>query len=88
MLIVSQSDIDGNGLFTDKPIPSGKLIGEIFQIHIRRWVNHSRNPNTTIVVHRGKLALKATRNIGKNEEITVDYRHPLNPWKGQYDFKL
>jgi SET domain-containing protein len=88
MLYVAESKIEGKGLFTDSPIARGKLIGEVFQIHIKRWVNHSRDANTTIIIRNGKKILQAIRPIVANEELTTDYRNPLNPWKGQYDFEL
>ena len=41
--------------------------------NIARYANHSCNPNSESVIWRGRVFVKALRNIKPGEEITYDY---------------
>jgi uncharacterized protein len=41
--------------------------------NVARYANHSCNPNAESVVWRGRVFIKALRNIKPGEEITYDY---------------
>ncbi len=41
--------------------------------NIARYANHSCNPNAEPVIFRGRVFIKALRNIKPGEEITYDY---------------
>jgi hypothetical protein len=84
MLSIRPSPIDGSGLFTDSPIPEGKLItiagyqktGTWIQNHLSRYINHSRQHNAIVHELPGFLLVMASRDIQPNEEIVVNYDMP------------
>lgn len=47
---------------------------------VTRYLNHSSNPNSGI---RGRVVLRAIKNIKRGEEITIDYSttEEYTPWK-------
>jgi hypothetical protein len=41
--------------------------------NVARYANHSCNPNTESIIWRGRVFIKALRNLKPGEEITYDY---------------
>ena len=83
-LTISQSKIDGLGLFATKDIPEGTNLGitHIFDSkfennYIRTplggFFNHSLSPNCKIVEFDRYLNLKTIKRIRKGEELTAVY---------------
>ena len=74
---VKASDIEGMGLFADKPFKDGDLIMPAVVIGHRteagRYLNHSPNPNAVMVANGDGVDLYAIRDIS-DEEITTNYR--------------
>jgi len=52
------------------------------------FANHSRAPNTTIIRKNGKNVVVSLRTIEEGEEITLDYRNKLNPYREFYSFRV
>jgi len=78
---VSDSLIDGSGLFLIKPMKAGDIIGSAMlngrKTEIGRFTNHSGNPNAKMVVtDKDNINLVAIRQI-EDEEITTDYRETM-----------
>ena len=78
---VADSIIQGEGLYTTKPIKAGSVIMPARVKDKRtlggRYVNHSFIPNAIMKVNGENIDLVALRDIGL-EEITCDYRDSLN----------
>ncbi len=86
-LYTAPSDIHGFGLFSDEQIKENEKIGIIFnrisntgifandfkENLFGRFTNHSKNPNTKIVLQQGHIILQAISMIDPSEEITADY---------------
>jgi len=84
-LYITQSEIEGEGLFTSTNIPKGVIITEIADLSDRRdtsddWVNkfghkinHSDNPNITTILIGTKFFIKSLRDINSGEELVDDY---------------
>ena len=88
-MTVKKSKIHGNGLFANRDYKPKEIIAPIYHEAILKWVNHSRTPNATFIDIRGVVYAVCIRPIRKDEEITLDYRHPLNPYlPAEYDFPL
>lgn len=77
-LVVSQSPIHGNGLFTLNDISAGSFICFARVNGVRsqagRFSNHSANPNCEMRASGDDIALFSTRDIGNGDELTIDYR--------------
>lgn len=87
--IVSNSTIDGKGLFATANILSGEVIAPARLSDMRtpagRFTNHAKSPNAIMVLaDNGNINLVAIKDIsgchGGNlgEEITIDYRQALS----------
>lgn len=87
-VMVSDSPIDGRGLFATAPIACGEVIAPARVGDKRtpagRYTNHSINPNARFVLRQnGDLDLVATKDISGmhggdvGEEIVIDYRAAL-----------
>tara|TARA_R110000764_G_scaffold224995_2_gene314346 strand:+ start:1022 stop:1399 length:378 start_codon:yes stop_codon:yes gene_type:complete len=80
-----KSPIQGVGLFASADIISGEYVGivsfENKRSTLGRYVNHSGNPNIKFVPFNDplfpsvNLICNAIRDINKNEELLVNYRH-------------
>jgi len=72
------SDIHGLGLFARNDIESGRVICVVRKNNMRslagRYVNHAKNPNCEFIRNASDLYLKASYNINKDDEITINYR--------------
>lgn len=84
---IAKSPIHGRGMFTKVPFKKGHFICRFINKYFLKFSNHSRAPNASLAKFKGKLIAYALRDINPNEEITLDYRHPLNPYRN-YDFEL
>ena len=84
-LKVTNSNIQGKGLFAQSPIKEGDIIAPAsFNNEKRtpagRYTNHSINPNAKAIIIDGNVYLEAIRDINgchggdSGEEITLDYR--------------
>lgn len=38
-----------------------------------RWINHSCEPNCVPEEHKGRIYIRAARNIAKGQELSIDY---------------
>ena len=79
---VRESGIQGLGLFTTSKIKANTVIGVALRngvkTHAGRYVNHSPNPNTKLIVRdMANIDLVAIRDIDEGEEITTNYRETL-----------
>lgn len=92
--IITDSSIDGKGVFATAPIEIDEVIAPARingkRTPIGRYTNHSKNPNAVMVLKdNGDINLVATKQIqgskGSNlgEEITVNYRQVLELAKGR-----
>jgi SET domain-containing protein len=80
-----KSSIQGVGLFASADIISGEYVGIVSfgnkRSALGRYVNHSGNPNIKFVPFNDplfpsvNLICNAIRDINKNEELLVNYRH-------------
>ena len=63
-----------------------KSNGELFKEHraLGRFINHSENPNTIIILNRNSCSLKTIRDIKEGEEITTDYTPFRNAYLNGY----
>ena len=78
----SDSKIHGVGVFASKNIEKGEIIGDVskdgkYRTTLGRWVNHSKKNNTKFYYRKDGVNMVAVANkdILKNEEIVVNYRH-------------
>jgi len=81
MAEIRPSKIHGVGMFAKMHIGAGiniapARIGEM-RCACGRWMNHSKNPNCMFVLRDGMdgADVIAMRDIAKDEELTVNYRH-------------
>ena len=80
-LYLAPSPIHGNGVFTGKHMPKGTDLGiahtkqgEGYDITpLGKYHNHSATPNCANILNGKNRHLVALRDIGPDEEITVDY---------------
>jgi len=77
-VVVKDSDIEGQGIFTTRDFGEMEFIGTARigdkRTKIGRYTNHSFNPNARSYILEDKILFVATKNIGSDEEITIDYR--------------
>jgi len=81
---VSNSEIDGLGVFAQKNLSSGEIIGQLHKIlklgsdyeftELGRLHNHQEYPNCHNIIIKNKRYLVASRDIKKGEELTTNYR--------------
>lgn len=74
---VSQSEINGNGVFVTHDIkPGEKITARIDngRTPAGRYTNHSEYPNSEPILEDNKGYFSALREIKKGDEITVNYR--------------
>jgi SET domain-containing protein len=73
------SKIQGQGLFANKNILKGEVIGEATindkRTTLTRYINHSSNPNVVFKMINDEVIGFALKKIKKNEELLVNYRH-------------
>jgi len=85
---ISDSEIEGKGLFATAPISVGEKIADALIYGVQtiayRYANHSKTPNAKMVSRvNNNIYLEAIRDISgchggfDGEEITVDYRDSL-----------
>ena len=82
-LIIKDSKINGQGLFTKKDISSGKWLGaahhylwdSIVRTPLGGFVNHSEDPNCQLVrLAKSSVAnLEVIKDIKADEELTLKY---------------
>ena len=84
-LTIKPSKIEGLGLFATETIKKETNLGLthllikddidvlIFRTPLGGFINHSEKPNCERVDHQDKWYLKTTKNINKNEELTLKY---------------
>ena len=81
-LYVSESKIEGQGLFCNNKITSGDEICLARLAGLRtpagRYCNHAVLPNARITIEQGSAVITAVRDIDPREEITVNYREVMN----------
>ena len=41
--------------------------------NLARYINHSCDPNAEVEIENGRIMIHAIKNIGRGEEITIDY---------------
>jgi hypothetical protein len=77
----SASEIHGIGLFTPLDLNGGQILGVSHAFYEGYWYmtthgnyNHSENPNCKLVTKHNINLLAAIKDIGRGEELTVDYR--------------
>ena len=86
---VSDSGIEGQGLFATAPIDFGEIIGPARisgkRTIVGRYTNHAKEPNARAVRWpSGDISFQAIKAISGNkgghlgDEITVDYRQVLS----------
>lgn len=87
--MVSDSKIEGKGVFATGPISAGEPIGPARIAGLRtplgRYTNHAKNPNAMmILLDNDDICMVATREISGckggdlGEEITIDYRQAVS----------
>lgn len=73
------SKIQGQGLFANKSILEGEVIGEATigdkRTTLTRYINHSLDPNVVFKMINNQVIGFALKKIKKNEELVVNYRH-------------
>ena len=84
-LTIKPSQIEGLGLFATETIKKETNLGLthllikddidvlIFRTPLGGFINHSEKPNCERVDHQDKWYLKTTKDINKNEELTLKY---------------
>ena len=85
--VIGQSLIHGQGVIANRNIRKGDNIGNGIEFkyfipyvteNLGVWINHSFNPNSTLVWNNRAWIIVVTRNIFKGEEITLNYEN--TPW--------
>lgn len=75
----ASSKIQGHGLFANKSILKGEVIGEATindkRTTLTRYINHSLNPNVVFKMINNQVIGFAKHEIKKDEELLVNYRH-------------
>ena len=83
-LEIRKSKVDGHGLFTNKDLSSGQILGithikdDRFQNgYIRTplggFFNHSEDPNCEAYIEEDFIKLRTIKQIKKDEELTATY---------------
>ena len=80
-LYVSNSDIAGQGLFTNRKLEVGTELGlshkmiddNLLRTPLGGFINHSEEPNCERKQHNNKWFLKTIQDIDKNIELTLKY---------------
>ena len=85
-LYISNSLIEGNGLFTSSDLPkdnelgithikndSGDFHSGFIRTPLGGFVNHSENPNCTLYECGNYLKMKTAKTIKEGEELTLSY---------------
>lgn len=80
-LTISESTIEGLGLFTKSPVAKDhilglshiKIEGDMVRTPLGGFYNHSDNPNCVKEDMGNEMYLKSLRDIDPGEEITVAY---------------
>lgn len=79
---VMASPIDGQGLFMKGAVKRGDTIMTarrgIYRTQAGRFTNHSKYPNAAMVRGGEDIDLVALMEIGRGDEITIDYRCAIN----------
>ena len=74
-----KSNIHGFGLFAINNIKKNKKIGVAAindkRTTLARYLNHSKNPNVEFIKTNKNIIAYSLKNILKDEELLVDYRH-------------
>jgi len=80
-LYLSDSDLDGQGVFSKREFFEGDLIGPARQEENRtilgRYINHALFPNTQMIMIDGTLHVEALKGISTGVELTLNYRDVL-----------
>lgn len=80
-LSIGDSEIQGTGLFAEKPLIEGEFIMPArlkgMRTQAGRFINHAIRPNAKFVFDGTDLNTVALRDIAAGEEITVNYRDTL-----------
>ena len=88
-LSVGPSEIDGLGVFSDRAIAIGEVIGPAridgMRTLLGRYVNHSPAPNAEYFLDGENLAAVAIRPIAAHEEVLYDYRIGAALWGAKID---
>lgn len=75
---IKNSNIHGFGVFAKCNIPADTIIDialdKLFTTQVGRYVNHSKNPNSSFRRIEENVYLYSMLNIIENTEITIDYR--------------
>jgi len=75
---IKSSDIEGQGVFLTGDVKEGEVFALARLLNNRtpvgRYTNHSDTPNAGPISKDGLGMLVALQDIGKGEEVTVDYR--------------
>ena len=77
---ISNSKINGQGLFVDQDIPKESILFEAINenkkvTHLGSKVNHCNNSNTALVEINNRWFLISTKDLKKNNELTANYNH-------------
>ena len=85
---VKKSDIQGKGVFASKNFKKGELVGMAVtdeealkpsttfrdaRTKLGRYLNHQKKHNASLKSENNTLNIYAVNDIGKDDEITVDY---------------
>lgn len=86
-LIIKDSKIDGQGLFTDKNItaetvlgmshikaPTGSFENDVIRTPLGGFINHSNEPNSELVETDAAFYLVTLKDLKIGDEITVKYQ--------------
>ena len=75
----AKSNIQGFGLFACNAIQKNSIIGDVCiedkRTPLCRFINHSNNPNVAFKKNKKNIIAFALKNIKKNDELLVNYRH-------------
>ena len=95
---IKESEISGKGIFSVKNLEKNEEIGlafiktdktgnsdkDYFRTKLGAYVNHSDEPNLTLVKKNNKYFYKTLREIKEDEELFVNYQE--FDWDGKRDF--
>lgn len=75
---VTASEIEGLGVIATNSIASKEIIGPARingkRTPLGRFTNHAKHPNAKMAMNGSDIDLVAVNSIGRDEEITIDYR--------------